>query len=96
MNTSSFEAFSAWASAQGFDEVLTREWAPGLVIDTHTHPFEVRAQVARGELWLTEGGTTRHLLAGEEFALAREVPHAERYGPDGATFWVARKHAAAA
>jgi hypothetical protein len=99
MQAQTYEEFSKQASAQGFDEVLQREWDAGLFLDTHRHPFVVHARVARGELWLTvgegEGASTRHLQAGEEFDLPREVPHAERYGPAGATFWVARRHAAA-
>jgi hypothetical protein len=45
-------------------------------------------------MWLTVGEDTRHLLAGDTFTLDREVPHAERYGTEGATFWVARRNAA--
>ena len=30
------------------------------------------------------------LKPGDRFELDREVPHAERYGPEGTTFWVAR------
>ena len=90
-----YKAFEAAALAEGFDEVLTREWAPSLVIDTHGHPFSVKALIARGEMWLTCGGQTRHLQAGEGFELGRDEPHAERYGPEGATFWVARRHAPA-
>jgi len=85
--------FEAAARAAGFDEVLVREWEPGLVLDMHRHPFAVKAHVARGDFWLTEGGTVRHLGAGADFELARDVPHAERYGAQGATFWVARRHA---
>jgi hypothetical protein len=91
MNT--FAEFEASAQARGFDEVLERAWAPDLVIDTHTHPFDVDALMRDGELWLTCGGTTRHLRAGDTFTLARDEPHAERYGPQGATFWAARRHA---
>jgi len=40
-----------------------------------THPFAVQARVVRSEVWLSVGGE----------------PHAERYGADGATFWVARR-----
>jgi quercetin dioxygenase-like cupin family protein len=92
MNTPTFEAFQSAALAQGFDEVLVREWAPGQQIATHSHPFEVQALVVRGELALTCNGHTRRLVAGSGFELALEVPHAEHYGPEGATFWVARKH----
>ena len=93
MNTPTFEAFKADALAQGFDEVLVREWAPGQVLGTHTHPFAVKALVVSGELALTCDGHTRRIVAGKAFELGREVPHSEHYGPQGATFWVARRHA---
>ena len=92
MNETTYEAFEATSRAEGFDEVLTREWAPELLLDTHQHPFSVKARVARGEAWLTFGGQTLHLQAGDGFELARDEPQAERYGRDGATFWVARRH----
>lgn len=85
--------FEAAARAEGFDEVLVREWQPGQVLDEHRHSFAIKALVARGEVWLTEGERVRHLRAGDRFELARDVPHAERYGAEGATFWVARRHA---
>jgi quercetin dioxygenase-like cupin family protein len=91
MNANSFEAFEAKARAVGFDEALVREWAPDTVIDTHTHAFDADAVVTQGEMWLTCAGSTRHLLPGDTFSLAAEVPHAERYGPQGATYWVARR-----
>lgn len=86
-----FAEFEARARADGFDDVLERRWAAGSVVDTHTHPFAVQAIVAEGEMWLTCDGTTRHLRAGDRFELARDVPHAERYGTDGTTLWVARR-----
>jgi quercetin dioxygenase-like cupin family protein len=89
-----FDLFEATARADGFDEVLVREWSPALVLEEHRHPFAVKALVTRGEVWLTESGRTRHLRAGDSFELARDVPHAERYGDEGATFWVARRHSA--
>ena len=95
MKHDTFEAFESDALAQGFDEVLVREWAPGQVLDSHCHPFAVKALVVRGELELTVDGTRRQIVAGQGFELARDVPHGERYGPDGATFWVARRHAPA-
>ena len=93
MNTSSLEAFRADALSAGFDEVLEREWAPDTVVDTHTHPFDVDAVVVRGEMWLTVQGRTQHLRPGGRFTLARDVPHAERYGAEGAAYWVARRNA---
>jgi len=96
MTEITFAAFEAEALAQGFDEVTPRAWASGQVVDTHAHPFSVRARVVQGEMWLTVGTQTRHLRAGDTFELAHSEPHAERYGPDGATYWAARRHAAAA
>ena len=87
-----YAQFKTDALAQGFDEVLERQWAPGTVVDTHSHSFSVSARVVQGEVWLTVGDDTRRLLAGDTFALGRNIPHAERYGDAGATFWVARRN----
>jgi quercetin dioxygenase-like cupin family protein len=86
----SFEDFSAAAQTMGYSECLVREWAPSLVIDTHTHPFDVTAIVIRGEFKLTVGEVQTTYTAGQPFALARNIPHAEHYGAEGATVWVAR------
>jgi len=88
------EAFKRDARSQGFDEIVERKWAPSTVLDTHTHPFAVKALVTEGEMWLIVGSDERHLLPGDEFALDREAPHAERYGPQGATYWAARRYGA--
>ena len=87
-----FDEFKNKALAAGFDELIERDWAPHTVLDTHTHPFAVQALVTRGELWLTVKGQTQHLQPGSRFALDREVPHDERYGAEGATYWVARQN----
>lgn len=84
-------AFDAAALAQGYEQVLDRVWAPLTVVETHTHPFAAKALVTQGEMWLTVDGQTRHLRPGDGFELARELPHSERYGPEGATYRVARR-----
>lgn len=94
MGLPSFETFRNEALAAGFDEVIERAWKPQTVLDTHTHPFSVRALVVAGEMWLTVGDDVQHLLPGDTFALEREVPHGERYGEEGATYWVARRNRA--
>lgn len=86
-----FADFERRARAAGFTEVLERRWAPGTVVETHTHDFAVEALVIEGELWLTVGEDTRHLRRGDRFTLDRAVPHAERYGDAGAAYWVARR-----
>lgn len=83
--------FEARARAAGFDEVAERGWPPLQVVDTHAHPFAVDALVVQGEMWLTLRGRTLHLRRGDRFALDRGEPHAERYGAQGATYWVARR-----
>jgi hypothetical protein len=93
-NATSFDDFKAQCLAAGFDEVLERTWDAGLVLDTHTHPFAVEAVVVAGRMWLTIDGEVRQLAAGDRFSLAAHVPHAERYGDEGATYWVARRQAA--
>jgi quercetin dioxygenase-like cupin family protein len=85
-----FETFKSVALAEGFDEVLVREWAPDTVLEEHSHAFAVKALVVKGEMWLTVGNETQHLLPGDLFELEHGVPHAERYGAEGATYWVAR------
>jgi hypothetical protein len=50
------------------------------VVETHEHPFAVKAIVVAGEMWLTHDGATRHLRPGDRFELAAAAPHAERYG----------------
>lgn len=87
----SFDEFAARQRAIGFDEVLERPWAAGTVLPTHSHPFDASALVVQGRMWLTVAGHTRELGPGDRFELSRDVPHDERYGPEGATYWVARR-----
>ena len=94
MSLPTFADFEQRALAEGFDQVLQREWDPGAVAAEHTHPFAVKAVMVRGDLWLTCSGETRHLRAGDSFEIAHGAPHAERYGHEGATFWAARRHQA--
>ncbi|MEO8506851.1 MAG: cupin domain-containing protein [Betaproteobacteria bacterium] len=91
MSQVTLEAFEASARAEGYDEVVVRQWAAQTIVETHTHPFALRARVVKGEMWLTVGEEVRHLRPGDSFALDRDVPHAERYGEEGATYWVARR-----
>ena len=90
MSTPTFEQFEAAARARGCEEILARDWAPHQVLETHAHPFKASALVAKGEMWLTVGDETRHLLAGDTFELEPGEPHSERYGSEGAIYWVAR------
>ena len=88
----SFREFEEDALARGFDEVVARQWAPFTIVNEHAHPFTFQAVMVSGELWLTVGHDTRHLQPGDTFGLDRDVPHSERYGCEGATYWVARRN----
>jgi quercetin dioxygenase-like cupin family protein len=72
--------------------VVEQKWGPSAVADTHSHPFEARALVVKGEMWLTIGTLTRHLKSGDRFELLPGQQHNERYGHEGAVYWVGRRH----
>ena len=88
--TIAFSEFEAAERAIGCTEVVSRSWDADSVQPEHSHPFHARALVVEGEMWLTVDGATRHLQPGDRFDLAAGTPHSERYGPAGATYWVAR------
>ena len=92
MTAESFEGFRTRSLAAGADEVLERRWAPRQVVETHTHPFDAEGLLADGEMWLTCSGETQHLHVGDRFHIPAMTPHAERYGPSGAVYWVARRN----
>ena len=92
MTLPTFDDFKRNALASGFDDVLERCWTPDAVLETHSHPFGVDALVVQGDMWLTVDGISRHLEPGHTFTLSCEQAHAERYGPAGATYWVARRN----
>ena len=94
MSHASLAEFEAAARREGFDEVAERTWPANAEAATHAHPFAVKALVTEGEMWLIVGDSERHLVAGDEFTLQPDEPHAERYGPQGATYWAARRYAA--
>ena len=86
-----FDTFSSTMRTQGFDQVVERVWEPFATADDHTHPFDAKAVMVKGEMWLTVNGHTDHLRAGGTFELPAGLLHSERYGPEGATYWVARR-----
>jgi len=92
MDAPTFSEFEQAARREGYDEIVPRDWPAGAVLETHDHPFAVKAIVVAGEMWLTHGGKTQHLKAGDRFELDEGVPHAERYGTAGVTYWAAGRH----
>ena len=87
----SFAVYESDRRAQGFDAILVRTWSPLIEVNTHVHAFAAKALVVQGEMWLTVGTETRHLQSGSTFELDSQVPHAERYGSEGATLWSPRR-----
>jgi quercetin dioxygenase-like cupin family protein len=90
MTSMTMSEFTKQSLEEGFDEVLVREWQANQHLATHTHAFDASVLVIKGSYSLTVGDRVRHLCAGDSFRLARNIAHAETYGPEGATIWVAR------
>ena len=90
-SNAAYDAFRRQALQGSADEVIERHWAPHQVVETHAHPFDADALVTAGEMWLIRADGTQHLRAGDTFQLPGGTPHSERYGPQGATYWVARR-----
>ena len=91
LSASAYDAFRAHPLLQGAVEVLERHWAANQVVELHSHTFDADAVVTAGEMWLICGDHTQHLKVGDTFQLKAGTPHSERYGPEGATYWVARR-----
>ncbi len=88
-----FTDFEAASLAERYDEVVERRWDANEVLEPHRHPFVVKGLMVAGEMWLTRDDHTQHLRAGDAFEIPRNQIHAERYGPEGAIFLVAQRHA---
>lgn len=86
-----FIEFESELRGRGFATVLTREWAPHTVVESHSHPFDASALIVSGDLWLTLGDSTEHLSRGDTFEIPAGTAHIERYGPEGAVYWVGRR-----
>ena len=88
-----FEQFRGDALVQGCNVVLVREWPAEAVVAEHSHPFNARALVVKGEMWLRlDSGVERHLRVGDTFEVGCHRRHSERYGPEGATLWAGRSN----
>jgi quercetin dioxygenase-like cupin family protein len=86
------DAFETRLRAEGYDEILTKTLAADVVIPDHTHPYDVLALVLDGEATIDCGQGPRVYRPGDELALAADVVHSERYGPNGYTFLLGRRH----
>ncbi|ABM39946.1 cupin domain-containing protein [Polaromonas naphthalenivorans] len=85
------EEFTQILAREGFKEVVTVTREPDGFLDAHTHPFEAKALILRGELQIKTGSAEQTYQAGQVFHLFADEPHSETYGPEGVAYLVGRK-----
>ena len=86
------EKFAQQLTAEGFDEVVTLSLPAKKHLAEHSHAFGVKALVTAGEVTLGIGGQLTTYRVGDVFTLARSCEHSERYGDNGVSYVVGRKH----
>jgi quercetin dioxygenase-like cupin family protein len=91
MNT---QAFEAQLKADNFGEIVTLEKPIGYAMGEHTHPFEARALIIKGDITLTVNGVSTTYGVGDVFRLPAQTPHHENAVPHGVTYLVGRKREA--
>lgn len=84
-------AWEAGLARDGFAGPLDRRMEAGQVVPEHSHPFDARLLILEGEFVLTCQGEIRRYGPGKCFELAADIPHAEAFGPEGATYLVGRR-----
>jgi quercetin dioxygenase-like cupin family protein len=84
------ETFMRILAEEGFLDpvVVTREAG---VTEEHGHPFEAKGLIVAGEIHIRVGSEERLYHVGDVFHLAANLPHAERYGPEGVQYLVGKK-----
>jgi len=85
------EEFAAQLSRQGFGPLVEVEREPNGMMDTHSHPFDSKALILKGEIRLIVADAERIYRAGEVFELSNGTEHVEYYGPQGVCYLVGRK-----
>jgi uncharacterized cupin superfamily protein len=84
MDASEFERHLA---ETGFGKSVPGEYEPNQVNPPHTHPFEVRGLILRGEMTITPvGGTATRYRPGEVFVMPLAAVHQEQVGPEGCAY----------
>jgi quercetin dioxygenase-like cupin family protein len=89
--------FEAELLRDGYLEVVDKRIPADVVIDDHTHPYDVRALVLEGEATIAcAGEAPRVYRPGDVLVVAAGVTHTEHYGPEGYRFLVGRRYPAQA
>ncbi len=87
------EGFKKQLVADGYLEIVDKTIEPNLFIDTHTHPYDVRALVVEGSATITcSGEPGRSFGPGDVLELEAGREHTEAYGPQGYRFIVGRRY----
>lgn len=86
------DAFKEQLKRDGYDEILVKEIEPGVFVDEHTHPFDVRAMVLAGEATLTCHGETKTYRAGDTLEMSANTPHTEQYGDTPYKFLLGKRN----
>ncbi|WP_251369178.1 cupin [Polynucleobacter sp. AP-Sving-400A-A2] len=76
----------------GFPEPTLVEREADGFLDTHTHPFEVKALVVSGQIDLVVDGVRTSYISGELFHLLENQVHTECYGNNGVQYLASRKN----
>jgi quercetin dioxygenase-like cupin family protein len=84
------QTFEAELKRDGYD-IITNTTPGAKVNPEHSHPFDVRAMVLKGDFSLTRDGKTKSFKPGEIFTMPRGCLHYESYGPEGAVILLGRK-----
>jgi quercetin dioxygenase-like cupin family protein len=84
------QTFEAELKRDGYD-IITNTTPGAKVNPEHSHPFDVRAMVLKGDFSLTRDGKTATFKPGEIFTMPRGCLHYESYGPEGAVILLGRK-----
>lgn len=85
------DEFLATISAGIYAEIVTVTREADAFLETHSHHFDARALVLRGELKIRIADIEHLYRAGDVFQIPARCEHSERYGPQGGTYLAARK-----
>jgi quercetin dioxygenase-like cupin family protein len=85
------EAFIRHCERDGFTEVVHKTWPAGTVLEPHTHAWDARLLVTAGVLHLRRAGVEHAYAVGDTCEVARDEPHAERYGDTDVQLVICRR-----
>lgn len=86
-------AFRRQLIDDGYLEIVEKTMEPNLVIESHSHPYDVRVLVLAGSAEIAcHGEEARVYRAGDIFEVEAGCAHVERYGPEAYTFLAGRRY----